>query len=277
MPYEDSELDPRQRFKQILKESYVDPTKEIEYPPVAISMGSTGATNQFPICVGTYGNFSFIQAPPKSRKTFLVSLLVSAYLSTENDYAYGVKGHSDGRSVLHYDTEQGDFHAQRVFKRVHKMSDSPTNYMPYCLREYSFKERLEFIDWHLYQVKDLGLVIIDGIADLVADVNDINQSNELVQYLMRWTKELQIHIITVIHSNYNSTKPTGHLGSFLEKKTETQISVSIEEENDAYSVVKCVRSRSQPFDSFQFQIINGYPHIVKPLDDKMDGERYIDI
>jgi hypothetical protein len=109
-------------------------------------------------------------------------------------------------------------------------------------------------------------VIIDGIADLINDVNDINASNELVQYLMKWTKELQIHIITVIHSNFNSTKPTGHLGSFLEKKTETQISVKVDEEDDNLTVVNCMRSRGQPFDKFSFTIKNGYPHIQENID-----------
>lgn len=260
MTHSQIEHSDKQRFERILKDSYMDPTKEVGYPPVAISMGSTGHNSEFPVCLGTYGNFSFIQAPPKSRKTFLVSLLVSAYLAGETKYSHNIKGHSDGRKVLHYDTEQGEFHAQRVFKRIHTMSGGKDNYKPYSLREYSFTDRLEFIDWHLYNVDNLGLVVIDGVADLIADVNDINMANELVQYLMKWTKELQIHIITVIHSNYNSTKPTGHLGSFLEKKTETQIALN--NENDT-TVVKCMRSRGQPFDDFEFNIISGFPNVIK--------------
>ena len=218
MPYQELELNHNKKFEQILKDAYVDPKKEVEYPPVAISMGSTGGERDLPICVGTYGNFSFIQAPPKSRKTFLVSLMASAYISGTNKYAERMLGHSDDRVTIHYDTEQGEFHSQRVFSRIDKMSGGLETYKPYSLREYTPQDRLEFIDWHINRVDNLGLVIIDGIADLVNDVNDINASNELVQCLMKWTKELKIHIITVIHSNYNSMKPTGHLGSFLEKR-----------------------------------------------------------
>jgi len=59
-------------------------------------------------------------------------------------------------------------------------------------------------------------VIIDGIADLVSDVNNLEESNLVVQKIMKWSAELDCHIVTVIHSNFGSDKPTGHLGSFLE-------------------------------------------------------------
>jgi hypothetical protein len=53
---------------------------------------------------------------------------------------------------------------------------------------------------------------------LVSDVNNLEESNACVQKLMEWSAIYNCHIITVIHSNYGSSKPTGHLGSFLEKK-----------------------------------------------------------
>ena len=37
---------------------------------------------------------------------------------------------------------------------------------------------------------------------------------------MEWSQKFNCHIITVIHSNFGSDKPTGHLGSALEKKRE---------------------------------------------------------
>ena len=90
---------------------------------------------------------------------------------------------------------------------------------------------------------------------------------------MRWTKELQIHIVTVIHSNYNSTKPTGHLGSFSrEKDMQAQISLQVDE---GMTMVKCMRSRGQPFETFQFDIRNGTPIILGPIDDNIAGQNFI--
>lgn len=112
------------------------------------------------------------------------------------------------------------------------------------------------------QMEDIGLVIIDGIADLCSDVNNIEESNNVVQKLMKWTKELDCHIVTVIHSNFGTDKPTGHLGSFLEKKTETQISLELNTVNKGLVKVSCKRSRNAPFEDFNFKVNNfGLPQV----------------
>jgi len=36
--------------------------------------------------------------------------------------------------------------------------------------------------------------VIDGIADLVSDVNNIEESNTVVQMLMKWTEVHNVHI-----------------------------------------------------------------------------------
>ena len=79
----------------IEKKSYIDPNKEVKYPPIAISMGNFRAGNEtYPIPIGTYGNFSFVSAPPKSKKTFFVSLLSAVYLKGQLDsHAKGMQGH----------------------------------------------------------------------------------------------------------------------------------------------------------------------------------------
>ena len=67
--------------------------------------------------------------------------------------------------------------------------------------------------------ENIGLVVIDGMADLVSDVNNIEESNKATQKIMEWSARLNCHIVTVIHSNFGSDKPTGHLGSsFLKRK-----------------------------------------------------------
>jgi len=278
MKYNQIRIDYDELFKKIQKESYVDPNKELQYPPIAISKGSTGGPFDYPLHIATYGNFSFIQAPPKNKKTFFLCLMASVYLSDKNEFGKDILGKREDRKLIHYDTEQGEFHAQKTFNRIVKMAETDKNYLPFALRKYSAKERLEFINWHLYKEENIGLVIIDGIADLINDVNDIEASSDLVQYLMKWTQELNIHIMTVIHSNWNSDKPTGHLGSFLEKKTETQIALKNDSEDDSLVLVKCKRSRGYSFNDFVFRInSDNYPEVVGDLPSLINGDPFINI
>ena len=242
-----------------LEDCYIDPNEKIEHPPIAISYGEHSYSTKeglvtYPTPIGTYGNFSFIAAPPKHKKTFLVSLLSAAYLGGEAErFAGNIKGHRDGKCILHFDTEQGRFHAQRVFRRPLDMSGlSNECYRTYGLRKLSHKERLNAIDYAIRTSDNLGLVIIDGIADLVSDVNNIDESNEVVQRLMKWTDVYNIHIITVIHMNWGSTKPTGHLGSALQKKCETEIHLEKSELDPSIIEVKCKSSRGRSFDNFNF-------------------------
>ena len=204
----------------IAEECAIDTNDVMEYPPTALSLGektiqAKGGDITMPIAIGTYGNFSFVQAPPKSFKSFFVSLLASVYLSGGNNFGGKLKGHREGRCLMHFDTEQGHWHAQRVFKRVQDMSNTKEIgcYHTYALRTIGYKERLQFIEHCLEQNKGKnGLVIIDGIADLVSDVNNLEESNLCVQKIMQLSAKYDCHIVTVIHSNFGSDKPTGHLG-----------------------------------------------------------------
>ena len=73
------------KFNLLYKKTYVDPEESIEYPPVALSYGQYKVRDKFyPIPIGTYGNFSFIQAAPKSKKTFLVSALTLGMFYTSS-------------------------------------------------------------------------------------------------------------------------------------------------------------------------------------------------
>lgn len=270
-------LDYESKYKQILEDSYVNPKDKLSLPPLAVSYGNSNSYNPSPIGIGSYGNFSFVQAPPKSKKTFFLSLIAVAYIGGKTEYTKKMIGHRSSKKLIHYDTEQGRFHAQKVFRRVTDICGHSDDYLTYALRQYSPMERLDFIDWHLNKTKDVGLVIIDGIADLMLDSNDLKESSNVVQYLMRWTQELNIHIITAIHSNWNSQKPTGHLGSFLEKKAETQISLELSDQKNI-AIVKCMRSRGFSFEDFAFEVnSSGLPNILESIPDEIDKDKYIRI
>jgi hypothetical protein len=260
-------------------ECIINPLIKQEPPIPAISCGtktyeSKDGFVEYPIPIGTYGNFSFVQAPPKSKKSFFVSLLSAAYLATEiNGFTGDLKGHRNGKHIIHFDTEQSNFDAYRCFRRPIEMSatNDLESYHTFALRQLGYKDRVDFIEWYLYdklEKENIGLIIIDGIADLCSDVNNIEESNYVVQKLMTWTKELNCHIVTVIHSNFGTDKPTGHLGSFLEKKAETQIQLELNTVNKDLVKVSCKRSRNASFEDFNFKVNNfGFPQVEGDLYD----------
>ena len=251
--------------KEALKLCSINPDAKIIYPPIALSLGSKVLDTRqgkkvVDIPIATYSNISAIGSPPKTKKTFLTSLLVSAYLH-HNQFSGKIKTHRKDHTVLHFDTEQGEYHASRVFNRVLDMAnlDFKEAYKCYALRVLSPKQRIDFIEKEIAYNKNVGLVIIDGITDLVADINNIEESNLAVHKLMEWSGKYKCHIMTVIHTNYNSDKITGHLGSILLKKLETLI--SLEQINDEVKV-NCKLIRGFSFESFNFKINSfGYPEI----------------
>lgn len=260
-------------FQNIYDSSFVDVRKKIEYPPVAISIGQHNLGSKvFPIPFGTYGNFSCIVGASKSKKTFLKSMIIASYIGGKaNQYADSIKSHRDRDCfVIDIDTEQSAFHAQNVFKRVLRMTgmESCDFYKPFALRPYEPKQRLEFIEWLIYEsdMKDnIGLIGIDGLADLVDDFNDLKESQNAIQKIMKWTDDKQFHLTTILHSNYGSAKAVGHIGSSVLKKAETVCSVV---NNDTHITAHFTHTRGFPIADFDYSVNDdGLPYIIGEYND----------
>lgn len=268
---------------QLIKEECtIDTSLDIEYPELAMSYGektieTKNGKKTYPTIISSLGNISYVTAPPKSKKSFFISLLASVYLSDGNNFGGNIKGHRDNKCLIHIDTEQGRWHAARCFKRAEQMANIKNVgcYQTYALRTLSYKQRLEFIEWTLQQNKDngkdTGMVFVDGAADLVADVNDLPSCNEMVSKLMQLSTRFNTHIMVVMHQNYGSAKlGTGHLGSFLEKKSECVIELELNTTNKDWVTVMCKRSRGFPFETFSFSINEfGLPFVVGEIYDPL--------
>ena len=256
---------------KIQREAFVDVNEEIERPPIALSIGETiQGNNTYPCEFGTYGNFSCIHGPSKAKKSFLKSLIGATYIGGKsNIYAPNIKSHRVGNKyVLDFDTEQSKWHSQRVFKRVPKMVGSDYEfYKPYYLRRYDWDVRLEFIEWIMNQPpykNNIGMVIIDGYADLVKDVNDIETCNNLVQKLMTLSDIHNCHITGILHSNYGTEKPTGWLGSAILKKAETVCILEVDKSDSNVTNASFGYTRGFRIEPFSFRINDfGLPEVFQ--------------
>lgn len=245
-------------FKQLEKKCFVDVTAEIKREPIALSIGTyIYKGNEYHIPFGTYGNFSCLVGASKSMKTFLKSALIAGYIGGQSQHYFpNMLGHdTKDKFILDFDTEQSLFHVQKVAKRSCEMVGTNYElYRPYCLREEGSKLRFEFIEYMLMESEyrnNIGLVAIDGAADVLDSVNDEVTSKKLVEKLMMWTSKSNCHLSTVLHRNHGSDKPTGHLGSAIMKKAETVAFIT--KENDCVNVTPDY-TRGYPFQEFTFTL-----------------------
>jgi hypothetical protein len=252
-------------FDKMYQRCYVDVGLELPPQPIALSLGTYTYKNQLHyVPFGTYGNFSCLVGASKSMKTFLKSALLAGYIGGQStNYFPELKGHGNkDKLILDIDTEQSLWHTQRVARRVCEMVGANYElYKPYSTREFTAKEKLQFIE-HLVMEKyknQVGLVAIDGAADVLDTVNDEVTSKKLVEDMMRWTSISNCHLSTVLHRNHGSDKPTGHLGSAIMKKAET---VAFVTRQDNLTKVTPDYCRNYPFNEFYFELDQNHLPIV---------------
>lgn len=254
---------------KVFNDYFVERSEVIEAQPMAVSMGTHDFMNKtVDTGVMSYGDFSCIVGASKSKKTFLKSLFEASYIGGQAQNASDglIKSHrSSNKNVISFDTEQSKFHVKRVSNRVDRLVGSEyENYLSFALREASPKERFQFIEWVIMESKysgNIGFVSIDGVADLVDNFNDLESCSKVTNALMKWSSMQKCHIVTVLHKNFGTNKPVGHIGSTVLKKAETVFMVENSEEN-----VKVTPdyTRNYPFEPFEYNVDQfGLPFICK--------------
>lgn len=241
----------------------LDLTKKLKPPTPALTVGGE--------IFGTLGNFSMVIGKAKSRKTFLMTLIMTACVGFKHKKKmFGGMHLIQGvlppgkRRVVFVDTEQGAYHVGLVGNRVKDLSDSAAHdiFDAYATRKFSTDERLQIIEEIIEDFPDLGMLIIDGVRDIITSINDEEQATFIANKLLKWTEVNQIHIITVLHQNKNDTNARGHVGTELMNKAETTVSVDHKKAEDI-TVVKVDYSRNKEFDPFAFRIDEkGHPSVV---------------
>jgi hypothetical protein len=119
----------------------------------------------------------------------------------------------------------------------------PDNLRAYALLDLSASERLALLHAELARASSecggVHCALIDGVADLLENVNDIPAAIGLVQELRNLSVQYDCPIVCVLHENPAQPgftgKTRGHLGSELERKADANL--SIKKGSDNISVI----------------------------------------
>ncbi len=234
--------------ESIIKEQWLDRHVKEKPPEEKILIRIDGSEMCSP------GNHSLVTGQKKSRKSLFVVHELGLFFQQNKGAA--------GGEVCIFDTEQGKWHVWKYYDRIKRLTGKDATM--FRLRGMGYKERRDFIQ-HTIQFwpnDKIKIIVIDGIRDLVSNINDPDECTELIEWLEALILRHDVHVINVLHLNKTDGNARGHLGSELQNKAEASIKVELDKET-GHSIVSCESSREKGFDDFAFHHSQtGLPELV---------------
>lgn len=272
-PDEEKESDAKDSKESIweLVKNEIDTLDEYDGDTFSLYWHDRGALRKYG--VAEHGDIIVLGGREKSRKSTLATAIVAA-LCDEGGEHCGFSGSTPGK-ILFFDTEQPKKYAKKSKQRIITQATARGNmstvenvvYVP-LIKLIDYKGKVMAIEATLEQHPDASVVVFDGIADLILDVNDAKEASWLISFLQRVSNPPEGSprmCICVIHINKKDRDLRGHAGSFLSRKASVVMQVILDEETDN-SDVTFTRTRDLRPPSFSFSVvgdnipyISGYP------------------
>ncbi len=242
------------KAKRLIESALISQSENIPEPVPTISIIQNGIRSV--LC--SEGNFMTLTGKAKSRKTFFTICMIAALISGRSIFEV-VSGclPEHKRVVLVFDTEQSRFHTQRLQKRILRLAEQSENrYLKvFNLRPLTHADRLAAVEYAIYNTPGVGAVFIDGVRDFAVNpITDPEQSDLIIGKLLKWTDDLKISIICVLHQNKGDSNVRGHLGTEIVNKGESTICVTKSDTDRQTSTITAEYCRDREFEPISFRI-----------------------
>lgn len=148
------------------------------------------------------GDIQAIKAKSKSGKTYVASIIAGVILGAK----FGnLEAGLENAKVLFFDTEQNKLNTAKVMRRIHTLLawdlwENTDRLHVYSLRKMDLNIRREYIKAKTEQLRPQA-VIIDGVADLMMNFNDVEESSQVIDWLMKLSADCNCAVICVLHEN----------------------------------------------------------------------------
>lgn len=278
---------PEEQRDRELQSYWLDPREDYPEPYFMLEYNGTPFS--------TIGGIQAITGQKKNGKTFVMTMFMAAILGRNNprvqEFLPGLTvpqrtidylGHEP--SVLFVDTEMEKLSSAKVLRRVHwlcgwDMKLPCERFHVLWLRsvradtvEKTYEKRFRLIKNAIDSISP-DMVIIDGIRDLIGDINNGEESSELIAELGALAEERQICIWNALHqnprpNNDQESKMRGWMGTELGNKvSDTFLSIKKKQGADVVFTVRQDDARNKDVEDFQYVVTDaagmlGIPKII---------------
>jgi len=172
------------------------------------------------------GSVLSLCAAPGVGKSSIMEAFISSHLNQESDsLSVKISLNPERNKILFCDTERSPWESHKAWSKLMKRAKIPINSTDdKCLsfanvKALSIDERKNFVTEFAENNKDLALIIFDGGADFVNNTNDLEESNNFIN----WINSFNPHIsfMFTVHTNPTDNKPRGHFGSEICRRSQT--------------------------------------------------------
>ncbi len=240
-------------FSEDISKDWLDPTVQFKSPDYTLKIGDV------PVC--PLGDIHGLTAQAGNGKTMSFCIIMATYLCGNIGELHSeLTSLTEAPTLLYIDTEQTEAGTIGVRERVCNLAgltaeQAHNNFRLLMLRECTTAaERWRKVLKAVYEIKP-SVVFLDGLLDVVGDFNSNTECQELLFKLMATASYYRISLWCILHQNPNTTKMTGHAGSFLERKASDIFSVKKDTSgNDPVFTVSHVKARGRDAKDWQFRI-----------------------
>ena len=129
------------------------------------------------------------------------------------------------------------------------------NLFAYNLRGYGYEARKSVLAYAISALQP-DLVIIDGIKDLITDINDAVQATLVMEQLMALAQTYKCCIVNVLHMNKNEADKNmrGSIGTELTNKAFEVFQCEYMEESDVFSVKHALSRKERCRQKMYYQL-----------------------
>ena len=242
-----------QWFDTDISKDWLNPDVQYQNPDYTLKIGNV------PVC--PLGDIHGLTAQAGNGKTMSFCIVMATYLCGDIGELHSeLSNLIESPLLLYCDTEQTMQGTIGVRERVCTLAgltaeQAHSRFRLLMLRECtSAEERWRKVLKAIYEIKP-NVVFLDGLLDIVSDFNNNTQCQELLFKLMATASFYRISLWCILHQNPNTTKMTGHAGSFLERKASDVFSVKKDASgNDPVFTVSHVKARGRDAKEWQFRI-----------------------
>ena len=279
---------PEQIRWDTLRPYLLDPRENYPEPYTMLEFNGVG--------FGKIGGFGAISGQRKNGKTFLITQLMAAILSEDNErtrqYLPGLTvpqrtidflGHQP--RVLYVDTEMEKLSSAKVLRRVHwlcnwdmtlpndRFSVLWLKNMPHDDAVKVHRQRYDLIRLAIDAIQP-DAIFIDGLRDLLASINDEESITNILNDFGSLAEDRNINIWMALHQNpskkedADDLKMRGWAGTeYGNKVSDTLVSIKSKTQNGVTFTVKQQDARDKDMDDWKFEVTDdagllGVPRII---------------